>query len=180
MIRKNYRKLKKELLVSAYGSKCVVCGYSNAITALEFHHINEDTKKFNISQDHNIKWEILLEEVKKCMLVCCRCHREIHEKLIDITNIKQEIDISPIKDLFERPIKKVKKCFCCGKPTYNKFCSIECSAKTQERINWNDQELIDLYVVKNVNVLQLSKIYKLSYNSVKKRLKKLKVFKIPS
>jgi hypothetical protein len=142
--------------------------------------VNEDTKEFGISQDFNIKWENLLKEVKKCILVCCRCHREIHENILDITNIKQEIDLLTLKKYFVIPEKKVKKCVCCGANTLNKYCSIQCSAKSQERILWNDNELINLYVNEKINVLQLSKRYNVSYNTIKKRLKKLKVFIIPS
>lgn len=173
--------MKKEILVKAFGEKCIICGYNKAITGLEFHHVNEKSKKFGISQNHNVKWKTLLSEVKKCILVCCRCHREIHENMHDVNVLKQEIDISRLEDYFLRKShKKINKCVCCGKNTYSKFCSIKCSAKTQEKISWNDAELTDLYINRKVNVLQISKLYNLSYNTIKKRLKKLKIFNIPS
>lgn len=183
MKRKNYRKLKKEILVKSFGSKCCICGYDKVIKGLEFHHRDENLKIFNISQSANVKWSVLLNEVEKCILVCCRCHREIHEKLHDLNKIEQNIDVNKIRNLFKPnngrgvKIKSIKKCLCCGEETFGKYCSIKCSAKSQEVIKWNDDELIDLYVNKNTNVHNLCKKYNVSYNSVKKRLKKLKVFK---
>ena len=44
-----WRKRTKQLLVEYKGSKCELCGYDKCIEALEFHHINENTKEFAIS-----------------------------------------------------------------------------------------------------------------------------------
>jgi len=60
---------------------CSICGYDKCNRALEFHHINPKDKKFNLnipSLKHPNK--IVVEEVNKCILLCCRCHREIHGK----------------------------------------------------------------------------------------------------
>lgn len=64
------------------GNKCSICGYDKCLDALEFHHINIAEKEFNIS-DRNIKlnWPSIKEELDKCILVCCNCHREIHSKI---------------------------------------------------------------------------------------------------
>ena len=44
-----WRKRTKELLVEYKGGECEFCGYNKCIEALEFHHINENTKEFQIS-----------------------------------------------------------------------------------------------------------------------------------
>lgn len=174
-MQKNYRKLKKLLLVKEFGSKCAICQYDKCITALEFHHINEDEKNFAISQSKNIKWEILLNEAKKCILVCCRCHREIHEGLHNLSKYVNEVNIENLKEKFR--CKTKVKCLTCGNKTYNEyFCSIKCSAKNQERIKWNDEKLIDMFCNKKINVNKISKMLELSYNTVKKRLIKLNVW----
>lgn len=80
---RNYRKSIKEKLVSYKGGKCVICGYDTCIEALDFHHTNPEEKEFNIAGQHkNI--DTLKAEVDKCVLVCCRCHREIHAGLIKL------------------------------------------------------------------------------------------------
>lgn len=65
------------------GGKCKCCGYNKCNSALEFHHRNRDEKEFSISQLTNLaNWEIIKKELDKCVLVCCRCHREIEAGLI--------------------------------------------------------------------------------------------------
>ena len=80
-------RLKKKLVESRGGS-CQICGYSKCLTALDFHHIDESTKAFDLSQRSLTKsWDKILEEVKKCLLVCSNCHREIHAGIIDLQNL---------------------------------------------------------------------------------------------
>lgn len=74
----------KRLAVEYKGSKCICCGYSKCLKALEFHHVDPRKKDFNISQ--SMSWrkytskseEELKIELDKCVLVCSNCHREIH------------------------------------------------------------------------------------------------------
>ena len=72
------RRERKIKLIDMLGGECVQCGYCGCYKSFDFHHVNPSVKKFGISQ-HGLcrKWEDLIEEVKKCVLLCCRCHREI-------------------------------------------------------------------------------------------------------
>lgn len=80
---KDWRHKAKQILVDYKGGKCCICGYDKCNEALDFHHLNPENKDFSISSTHkNI--DILKKEVDKCILVCCRCHREIHAGLIDL------------------------------------------------------------------------------------------------
>lgn len=55
-----------------------MCGYSKCKEALDFHHVNPNEKDFNISGSHSRSWEKIELELKKCVLLCANCHREIH------------------------------------------------------------------------------------------------------
>ena len=47
--------------------------------ALDFHHLNPKEKDFNLSNRNlNMDWDVIKEELDKCILVCSNCHREIH------------------------------------------------------------------------------------------------------
>ncbi len=85
------RKLK---LVEAHGGGCSICGYNKNLSALEFHHINPNTKLFNIDARSisNRSINVINEEVKKCILVCSNCHQEIHNPLHEISIIKQNLE----------------------------------------------------------------------------------------
>ncbi len=71
------RKIK---LVKLKGGACCICGYNKCITALEFHHIYaKEAKGFGFVVNGMLaSWKKLIEELKKCILVCSNCHREIH------------------------------------------------------------------------------------------------------
>lgn len=63
---------------------CQQCDYSVCFAAIDFHHRNPKEKGFNIAaflsnracNEKNRK--ILEEELIKCDILCCRCHREVH------------------------------------------------------------------------------------------------------
>lgn len=54
---------------------CMDCGYNLHPHALEFDHRPGTTKKFNIGAFRNRSWETLLDEIKKCDVVCSNCHK---------------------------------------------------------------------------------------------------------
>ena len=61
------------------GGKCAQCGYKKSLPALSFHHINAEEKKFDISNGRILQeWDEVVEEAKKCELLCLNCHAELH------------------------------------------------------------------------------------------------------
>lgn len=79
----------KQRLINYKGGKCEICGYNkDSPSAYDFHHINPQDKSFTISKYAKLKFDILREEVDKCMLLCCRCHAELHDKVRE--NIRQK------------------------------------------------------------------------------------------
>lgn len=85
------RKKIREMAISYLGGKCVFCGYSRCSAALDFHHFDENQKKFGLSQDGLTRsWEKTKKELKKCILVCANCHREIHAGLLQPSTVMLE------------------------------------------------------------------------------------------
>ncbi len=73
--------------VNYKGGKCQICGYNNCMTALEFHHLDPNEKDKNLNSrgiDRRKSLNTMKPELDKCILVCCRCHREIHENIIKL------------------------------------------------------------------------------------------------
>lgn len=69
------------------GGRCVECKYKvrkdfSNMAAFEFHHAN-GTKDFDIGNIANRRWSLILMELKKCVLVCSRCHRLKHSSRED-------------------------------------------------------------------------------------------------
>lgn len=64
---------QKKAAVDLLGSSCTRCGWAGDIHAFDFHHLHD--KKFSIANEVNKSWDLLLPEIKKCELLCARCHR---------------------------------------------------------------------------------------------------------
>ena len=78
---KRWRKNTKEKMVNVMGGCCQICGYNRSMNALEFHHIDPNEKEisFGDARANNTKWDLLVEELKKCIMLCSNCHKEVHE-----------------------------------------------------------------------------------------------------
>lgn len=59
---------------------CECCGYNKCIGALDFHHVDINTKEKNIAEmiASQTSKLVVLEEIKKCTVLCANCHRELH------------------------------------------------------------------------------------------------------
>lgn len=68
--QKYYHKRKK-ILTKMLGGKCVKC---NSKKKLQFDHIDPSTKSFKLGKLLNHKWSDILEEIKKCQILCFDCH----------------------------------------------------------------------------------------------------------
>jgi|TARA_R110000823_G_scaffold260861_2_gene381585 hypothetical protein len=84
-IRSNYFKIKYYKIVNRFKLKtgCSFCSYKKCSEALQFHHIDKNTKLFGISdklsKKHNLsykKWKEIKNEIKKCIVLCANCHAE--------------------------------------------------------------------------------------------------------
>jgi hypothetical protein len=81
----NERRYKvKQRCVNYKGGKCAVCDYNRCLQALQFHHVNPKEKDFQISGKHCLSWEKIKKELDKCVLLCNRCHAELHAGLIEL------------------------------------------------------------------------------------------------
>ena len=72
-----YRQIMHNLKING----CAICGYDKCDNALSFHHTNPKDKSFPITASRmSLKSKRLTNEINKCTLLCCRCHREIEEQ----------------------------------------------------------------------------------------------------
>jgi len=69
---------------------CARCGYDKYYEALDYHHIDPKTKIWNISyitKEPPIKEKVA--ELDKVVCLCANCHRELHGKRWDISELQQ-------------------------------------------------------------------------------------------
>lgn len=77
-IYKAARLRRKRTLVDLCGGKCVDCGYSAHLAALDFDHVDPTDKKAGIAAllgDSSLDFSKIVEEAKKCVIRCANCHR---------------------------------------------------------------------------------------------------------
>jgi hypothetical protein len=68
----------KRKLLEYKGYKCSECGYDKNSAALCFHHLRDKKFQLDIRKCSNTKWETLVEEANKCIVLCHNCHMETH------------------------------------------------------------------------------------------------------
>ena len=121
-------KARKAKAVELFGGKCAICGYDRNLAAFEFHHVDPSNKEYVWNQLQRRPWNEVVEELKKCILVCRNCHAEIHHPNF----IKVNVDASRANRLLTEDRLKTfssdGECPTCNSPTYGtKYCSIYCA-----------------------------------------------------
>ena len=166
------RRRYKNRIIQAMGGKCQCCGYDKYDGALELHHINPDEKEFSICDKTYIAWEKIEEELKKCILVCANCHREIEAELIDKSLLSSSFD--KIKyDIIQQEINNIKtgqKKYCpdCGKEiTLRAERCPECSYKAVRVCERPSRDELK-EKIRTMSFLEIGRQYGVSDNGIRR------------
>ena len=159
-----------------------MCGYDRCERALEFHHRDENEKEFGISdQGRTISFERKVAEVKKCIMVCANCHREIHDGILLIEDLIpifiQELAEKYLMEVEQNRCRRVQmdKCSCGNdKPASQPFCSLKCAGANRKpvKLKLPDADLISLYEQHN-NYEAVGRELNVTGAAIKRRLKKI-------
>ena len=159
------RQKRKADLVYLMGGKCILCGYDKCQQALEFHHIDKNTKKYGLSSGNCHSWEEDVEEVKKCALVCSNCHKEIEVfgyKTFNTFDEERYIELNELRKV------KEKICKSCGKEISQgaTYCS-ECWSIINRRVERPTREkLKDLRMERGLTLKETALRVGLTRNAI--------------
>ena len=83
------REANRKYINEIKGNPCVRCGGIFTPSAMDFHHIDPNTKANKDNKSNgaiNPSWTIekIKAEVEKCILVCANCHRIIHASVEEV------------------------------------------------------------------------------------------------
>jgi hypothetical protein len=80
-VTRSPRVLKHKEAVMALKISCGICGESRP-WVLDFHHRDPKEKKTGITGAIVLGWSLerIMEEVRKCDVICANCHRDLHWK----------------------------------------------------------------------------------------------------
>ena len=142
---KAWRHRTKERMVEAMGGKCQCCGYATCKDGLAFHHIDPTQKElaFGSLRANPKTWDKVVDELKKCILVCHNCHSEIHA---GVRELPEQYAIFDEEFTSIKKIQEYDSCPVCGsdKPITNSFCSPTCATTNRRKVDWDKIDLIDL------------------------------------
>ncbi len=168
---KNSRQRLKLRLTYVMGDQCCICGYNKCRSALEFHHTNPLEKDFTISSNANVAYAKAEEEIKKCIMVCANCHREIHEGLI--TNIPESSYIPERGEEIRKELEDLKShktyyCKHCGaKVSKGQDQCVKCSNIQRRKADRPDRETLK-ELIRIDPFTQIAEAFGVTDNAVRK------------
>lgn len=167
-VMKNHREKKKAQLISILGGSCWICGYDRVPSALEFHHLDPTTKEIGISTHLTRSLESLIDEIKKCALLCANCHREVHAGLVEVPSVHIWVPLS-IEEIATYPCKG-----CQAPISKGIYCSTKCSVDSRRLVNWEQERdnILEMRDNKKMSFVAMAIHYGCSDKTVAKWYKK--------
>lgn len=187
--QKKMRSYRKMVLVDIMGSKCEICGYNKCPDSFDFHHILPTDKKMNLAKGSICNSSIIkvIEELKKVVMLCANCHREVHygihsdlvlewiknlpsRKEYVLSKTKEDINLL-FKFKFAKYFKKI--CLCCNKEFTTKekdqkYCSTNCFNILNRKVTNRPLKKELEGLLENMTLIDIGRKYGVSDNSVRK------------
>lgn len=154
------------------GGKCVLCGYNRSLPGIEIHHINKNEKEFSFSDYKNYKnWYHLLDELKKCTLLCSVCHKEVHyTDLYKDMELESSYNEELAKQITDEIFKPIKKAYCkkCNKEiSYRASLCTECYAENNRKTNRPSRESLKK-LIRDLDFTSIGKTFGVSDKTISK------------
>lgn len=167
-----WREQTKKRIIESMGGKCVVCNYNKHPNVLTLHHLDpkEKTFSFGAIRANPTNWNTIVNELRKCVLLCMNCHAEYHAGIIEIPKNATRFNEKYSKYEIEKTTE-LTPCLICGKnkPIYNKTCSKQCAAKIRSKIKLKNHELKELQ--KTMSNVEIAIYLGVTETAIRKRLK---------
>jgi hypothetical protein len=169
---KKWRRETKQRMIVAMGNSCQCCGYDKCNDSLTFHHIDPSQKKLKFGgvRANPQSWSKIVDELRKCVLVCRNCHGEIEAGFREMPAQYIKFD-----EKFEdyRSIGKYDDCPKCGnkKAVTQKFCSHTCAQKNSRKVDWDAIDLLTM--MQKHRISELEEMLGVSNAAIYKRRNKI-------
>lgn len=166
----SWRRRTKQRMVAAFGGICGKCKEEFPQEVFEFHHLNPDEKDFGLGsiRSNCISWERIVQELRKCIMLCANCHRLIEYGHSEVPENAQRFNESYLN--YKKIEEKLKYDRCkCGKQKLKKqkYCSKECANSYSRKVEWpTKKELKSL--LRNNSLNKVGQMYGVTHGAVKK------------
>jgi len=142
---KAWRANTKRRIIESMGGKCALCGYDKCSDALECHHLDPNEKDFGLgrARANPNSWPRIVTELRKCVLVCSNCHREVHAGLRKIPKRVARFDDRYADYKALEKADRLEPCPVCGSPKDRGLitCSLRCAGKRRGKVDWDALDL---------------------------------------
>jgi hypothetical protein len=185
-----WRQRTKVRAVVYKGGCCLACGYNRYVGALDFHHTDPATKTAGIAEMLRSPqaWTTIRAELDKCVILCNRCHAEVHGGALDLrSHIFRACTVEEGLEFLRRwwgtlteaercglkaPIKGLRKtCPVCGGLKAIKATVCAACYRPQEKIQWpSDLRLREMLAASNFSAV--ARDLGVSDNAIRKRLQR--------
>lgn len=198
MINQTAKKIKAIELLGTYCKNCNANMLEQHWCA-EFHHTDPITKDTNVTDLMSHNWMFIEKELQKCILLCSNCHRLQHydikrfnkyknkiyntkEKVQNWTSQKNKLTDTD-KELIIKLHKEGKTVFYISKQLhvtrkvvkrYYKMNNMKPNIVKAEVMKIPREDLVRM-VADDMSIGQISKHYKTTFNTIKKKLIKYKI-----
>ena len=131
---------------------------------MHFHHLDPTQKQFDWNKLRLKKWEDIVVELKKCILLCGNCHAEMHYPDMMASNVVAECDNARLN----KEIAFTGLCLVCNIEVYGtKYCSVACAGLGKRKVSRPTKEKL-LELMDNFSWTAIAKKYNVSDNAVRK------------
>lgn len=148
--RKRYIRFNKFKIIEYLSSSggCIVCGEKDPVV-LEFDHLSD--KKIEVTKlvHKGCSWYSILQEIKKCQILCANCHRKKTSK--DFNWYKNPLNIDKFSSFTEQPPNSWSEAV-----PYNKSLKGRADKSTinRRKVIWPDKELLEILVkIKPIKII---------------------------
>lgn len=171
----NHVKRRKKDLISVFSGRCCICGFDAFQEALEFHHIDPQTKSFGLTDSNAVTkaLEKQLDEARKCVLLCANCHRGLHAGYLELPeNAKDSFNEERAKELLETKwqVQHNQKRYCerCGVEISRdaKYC-VNCRILLSRKVDRPSRDELKK-LIREKPFTHIAKDYSVSDNAIKK------------
>lgn len=172
---KDWRVRTKDRIVESMGGKCVCCGYNKHTSALELHHLNPSNKMFSFGgiRARPKSWDSIVQELRKCVMVCCLCHREIEAGVRILPSVYSTFDetyasYEKAKPRAQCPLCKIEFV---RNTTRQIYCSSICSSIKRRKVH-RPTDLNEVHnLLSTMSVEAVGRHYGVTGNSIRKWIK---------
>jgi len=190
-IKRNAKKLKAIMFL---GKKCKICGENlcEQPWAAEFHHKDPSKKDYNLSNAWiNKSWKTMRKELKKCSLLCSKCHQGEHFNKNKFNRFKQVIqklakgqmlEKLPRRQSTQEEQEEAKKLFLeglsykeIGRRLRFKAGTIRLWLPRNKKVDFcdidNEKKIIELYERQKKGLTEICSIMKCTFRTLKRKVR---------